>query len=136
MKTILFFFVTLLLHVCSAVILSIFYLKTRYSSFFFYHVLKITFCFVFSSVKCHAGYYWCNKKRQCINAPRCDSVNDCGDYTDESLCGLPGQGINNIWVKKNSTFNILKDIFKVVNRNVLIKTNQMFILLEFHCHTI
>lgn len=37
--------------------------------------------------KCDVGFYYCKKQRQCINGSRCDNVDDCGDKTDESVCG-------------------------------------------------
>ncbi|XP_062570644.1 MAM and LDL-receptor class A domain-containing protein 1-like, partial [Saccostrea cucullata] len=37
--------------------------------------------------KCDVGFYYCKQQRQCINGTRCDNNDDCGDMTDESVCG-------------------------------------------------
>ncbi|XP_055997740.1 MAM and LDL-receptor class A domain-containing protein 1-like [Ostrea edulis] len=37
--------------------------------------------------KCDVGFYYCKQQRQCINGTRCDNIDDCGDKTDESVCG-------------------------------------------------
>jgi hypothetical protein len=49
--------------------------------------------------KCDVGFYYCRRQRQCINGTRCDNNDDCGDRTDESVCGT-GK-ISYVYMKSN-----------------------------------
>lgn len=76
--------------------------------------------------KCDVGFYYCKKQRQCINGSRCDNVDDCGDKTDESVCGSGEKFFSQLI--ENNMCNRLFNVFFVIcvsSRNILLKLHVL-----------